>query len=54
MNNCDRLLAIIGEAGVQSCVADLDWLGTGTGTAAWAGKKNGGDGGVGREKKWRV
>ena len=27
MNNCDRLLAIIGEAGVQSCVANLDWLG---------------------------
>ena len=39
MNNCDRLLAIIGEAGVESCVADMDWLGTGTGTAAWAGKK---------------
>ena len=27
MNNCDRLLAIIGEAGVESCVADMDWLG---------------------------
>ena len=27
MNNCERLLAIIGEAGVKSCVADLDWLG---------------------------
>ena len=27
MNNCDRLLAIIGEAGVESRTADLDWLG---------------------------
>ena len=27
MNNCERLLAIIGEAGVESCVADMDWLG---------------------------
>ena len=41
MNNCERLLAIIGEAGVESRTANLDWLGkgTGTGTAAWAGKK---------------
>ena len=34
MNNCDRLLAIIGEAGVESCVADMDWLGKGQGTGA--------------------
>ena len=27
MNNCDRLLAIIGEAGVESRTANLDWLG---------------------------
>ena len=27
MNNCDRLLAIIGEVGVESRTADLDWLG---------------------------
>ena len=27
MNNCERLLAIIGEVGVESRTANLDWLG---------------------------